>query len=127
MGPILFNLYTRDMPGLKRASSKIGFYANETVLLDTSKSNQIIVNSLNDTLSEIHNWCVRWRIKINAAKSEAILFSKKQKQTQNLDPPRFNDTPIPWKSDVKYLGVTLAKASLLVNTLLTLKTKLMVR
>lgn len=107
LGPILFSLYINDIPGPNNRNFKIGIYADDTVIYGTSMSNKVIVKNLNETLNNINIWCTKWRVKINAAKSEAILFSRKRNPTKNLTPPLLNETPIPWKKSVKYLGVTL--------------------
>ena len=43
---------------------------------------------------------------MNANKSESIFFEN-QRKNRNIDPPKFDATPIEWKKQVKYLGETL--------------------
>ncbi|GBN21386.1 Retrovirus-related Pol polyprotein from transposon TNT 1-94 [Araneus ventricosus] len=61
---------------------------------------------LQNYLKNLEAWLVRWKIKLNVDKTEAILFYKK-----NDDWPKVKvyGTPIEWKKEVKYLGVVLDK------------------
>lgn len=66
-----------------------------------------IVQILQKQLNCTQEWCIKWRIQINASKSAAIIFSKRKPQgPANLQ--IFNED-IPWESSVKYLGVHLDK------------------
>ena len=76
IGPTIFNLNINDMP--TTAGVNIGVYADDTVLYTSSLSDAKIVKELNKALILIKDWCAKWRIKINASKSEAILFGYKQ-------------------------------------------------
>lgn len=52
-------------------------------------------------------WFEKWRIKVNVTKSEAICFSRRRAPPrQNI---RLNGEIVPWKTTVRYLGVTLDK------------------
>lgn len=104
IGPKLFIFYMLGLPSSN--SVKKFIYADDTALMFSSWSNKRIVKSLNEYLSQIHEWCTKWRIKINADKSEAILIGQKNKN-RNINPPELNGTKINWKPAVKYLGVTL--------------------
>ena len=110
LGPVLFTLYINDMPTPEYPNLEMGIYADDTIIYGTSRSNPLLVKRLNGALENIREWCLKWRVKINAAKSEAILFSKKQEQTKDLQPPSLNDVEIPWKDQLKYLGIILDKA-----------------
>ena len=44
--------------------------------------------------SLIKDWCAKWRVKINAGKSEAILFGQKRTKLEALEPPHFGDRKI---------------------------------
>ena len=57
-------------------------------------------------LKFIKNTQKKWKDSLNANKSESILFGR-QRKNRNIDPPKFNGEPVDWKTEVKYLGVTL--------------------
>lgn len=105
---MLFTLYINDIPSDPEVN--IGIYADDTAIYTTSWSTQKITTQLNSTLEKILKWCETWRIKINAEKSESVLFRRKRKiarRDQNTKPPEFGNTPIPWKSSARYLGMHL--------------------
>ena len=83
-----------------------GAFADVRVYFVSSWSNTKIVERLNNQLTFTSGWCKKWRIKINATKSESILFVY-QLKNRDINPPEFDNTPIAWKNQVKYLGVTL--------------------
>ena len=81
-------------------------YADDTIYYTSSKDSNKIVRELNNQLDLTHEWCTKWRIKINADKLEAIIFTRGLKG-DDIDPPKYNNVPIHWKRSVKYLGLTL--------------------
>ena len=70
-----------------------GIFADDRVYFVSSWSNIKIFRLLNNQLALTSRWCKKWRIKINANKSESILFGN-QRKNRNIDPPKFDDTPI---------------------------------
>ena len=80
------------------------------------------MRELNEQLESTNNWSKKWRIKINADKSESIIFSHTLKSEPGI-PPKFDGIPIPWKKKVKYLGVTLDKNLIFKNILKILEIK----
>jgi hypothetical protein len=53
----------------------------------------------------LEDWFTKWKIKINPTKCESVLFTKRLHNPVNT--VQFNNSPIPWKQEVKYLGVIL--------------------
>ena len=56
-------------------------------------------------MDQICDWFARWNIKINAKKTEAIVFTKTSRTVEA--PIKICNTTIPYSSTVKYLGLTL--------------------
>ena len=83
-----------------------GVYADDRVYFTSSGDNKITVERLNKQLKSTSDWCKKRRMKINAKKSQSILFGYKLKN-RNIDPPNYNNEPINWEDEAKYLGVTL--------------------
>lgn len=80
----------------------LGIYADDTVQYENSKCKKNIVKYLNAALKAIENWYLLWRIKINNAKGESVLFTVRRALTPG--PPQMFWQPISWKNSVKYLG-----------------------
>ncbi|GBN80276.1 hypothetical protein AVEN_37043-1 [Araneus ventricosus] len=81
-------------------------YADDTALLAQGKTPSQALTPLQNYITKLEAWLIRWKIKLNVDYTEAILFFK-----QKNDWPKFNiyDTPVHWKNEVKYLGVILDK------------------
>ncbi|GBN61919.1 putative RNA-directed DNA polymerase from transposon X-element [Araneus ventricosus] len=59
---------------------------------------------LNNYLEQLGKWLIRWKIKVNADKCQAVYFTSSRKVP---DPPMLYRRAIKWSKDTKYLGVTL--------------------
>ncbi|GBO23163.1 hypothetical protein AVEN_2881-1 [Araneus ventricosus] len=81
-------------------------YADDTALLAQGRTPSQALTPLQNYLTKLEAWLIRWKIKLNVDKAEAILFFM-----QKNDCPKINiyDTPVDWKNEVKYLGVILDK------------------
>ncbi|GBO38935.1 RNA-directed DNA polymerase from mobile element jockey [Araneus ventricosus] len=80
-----------DIPQVRNIM--ISLYADDTAILSQGKTPDKAIVPLQNYLKNLEAWLVRWKIKLNVDKTEAILFNKK-----NDDWPK-----------VKYLGVVLDK------------------
>ena len=66
------------------------------------------MDNMQIALNILFGYFVKWKIKINAEKSQAIFFTRKR-SSRNLPNSNLsiNDTDIPWSNNVRYLGVFL--------------------
>jgi hypothetical protein len=82
--------------------------ADDTDIFCTNSSVAVIVQSLRDGIDALRNYYISWKIKINLAKSQCILFTKRWSPRYL---PQTNlsvcGSFVPWSGDVKYLGVNL--------------------
>lgn len=106
LSPTLFSLFISDLRIAK--SINTAFYADDTALYFSANRTKTIINHLQNALDEINEYSRKWRIKINAAKTQAIVFpfnqQRKRRPTQLL---RLAGTDIHFSSSVKYLGICL--------------------
>lgn len=76
----MFNNYRADIP--KTKETEIALYANDLALLTKYKNVKIAVQKAAD---KIALWQRKWRIKMNANKTQAINITRRRKQpTANL-------------------------------------------
>ncbi|UYV78735.1 hypothetical protein LAZ67_16002604 [Cordylochernes scorpioides] len=105
LSPILFNLYINDIPHIPQC--RLALFADDTALLSSSRSPDILISRLQNYLEIICNWCDKWKLNLNPKKSQAIIFPP---QNSFKFTPRTNliiySSPINWTQQVKYLGVT---------------------
>lgn len=107
LSPLLFNIFTADVPIPPDHNTIIAQYADDTALLTKSfkPAHKLISHNIQhhiDTLTEYYHTN---NIKINANKTQAILFTKKRRL---LTPKiKINNTKIIFSKTNKYLGVYL--------------------
>ena len=56
LGPLLFSIYTNDMPSCVSTSS-INIYADDTALYASDNNAIVAAKRVTDYLSAIHSWC----------------------------------------------------------------------
>ncbi|GBN76763.1 hypothetical protein AVEN_124513-1 [Araneus ventricosus] len=78
----------------------ISLYTDDTAILSQGKTPDIAIVPLQNYLKNLEAWLVRWKIKLNVDKTEAILFNKKNDEWPKV---KVYGTPIKWKKEVKYL------------------------
>lgn len=133
LAPFLFNIYINDIKSPKNC--KLATYADDTLLFCqfSWKNIKSIKSTLERGLNNIQQQLADWKIKINASKTEFIVFSRSMVMPKRLtlNPPSFNGEIHEWKKKIKYLGVTcdsrltfqthidlsIAKANKIISTL----------
>ncbi|GBN26718.1 RNA-directed DNA polymerase from mobile element jockey [Araneus ventricosus] len=74
LGPILFSCYINDIP--KHFNTLLCMYADDTAILARNKNPNFIKLALNRHIHALEVWFTKWKIAINASKTEAIRFQK---------------------------------------------------
>lgn len=102
MNPILYLIYTSDLPITD--SVIIGTFADDTAALATDENATTASSKLQRSLDRITQWLKDWRIKANEAKSIQITFTIRH----DICPPvKLNGIQIPQANEAKYLGLYL--------------------
>lgn len=105
LSPILYVLYTADLVRELPKTVTKGLFADDIALAKRSKHQAEAIATLNYSLAKVYEWFCKWRLKINATKSQALRISNKRKAPPaNLS---INGEAIEWAQEVKYLGVWL--------------------
>lgn len=102
LGPVLYVLYTRDIP--VNDGTLLGTFADDTAILTADKSVEVSARKLQNAANNISNWTKKWRIKINETKSTCINFTYKK-----IDNPTIyiDQKIVPYANSAKYLGMNL--------------------
>lgn len=108
LSPTLYSIFTSDFKSLKEQS--VAFYADDSAIITNGKVSNAIVKRMKKALVSAQNYFLKWKIKINHNKTQAILFpfnkSPKRTPTQTLFVENIN---IPLQDSVKYLGIIYDK------------------
>lgn len=110
LGPTLYILYTADFPTFKDDPNiLVGFYADDTAIAVKSLNRQQTIKKLNQKMSDVEDWCEKWKVAINASKSNILIIggrAKKKKEKIKHKVSLFDEI-IPIVKQANYLGVTI--------------------
>lgn len=102
LGPLLYLLYTRDVPS--NHITTIATFADDTALLAVGDTVEEATSKLQNTVDDVSTWTKKWRLKLNEQKSAHINFTNKK---VTMIPVMLNGQVIPYANTAKYLGMTL--------------------
>lgn len=106
LSPILYNIFTADIPTFPDCVTSI--FADDTSILCSDAFATNVISSLQSALSELQNYFNKWNILVNPEKTQAIYFTRKRKECFIPQSPlQFLSHDIHWEDNVKYLGVVL--------------------
>ncbi len=103
LGPILYLLYTCDIPQTENAITAT--FADDTALLSVNTDLNSCTKTLQKACDSLANWTKKWRIKLNESKSAHIIFTNRR--ITNDIPLYINGNIVPVANTAKYLGMTL--------------------
>ncbi len=92
---------------MEEINSKIRLFADDTslyIIVDDPVTSAI---SLNDDLHTIHQWSLKWLVTFNPAKTETMIFSRKQNKPQHPN-LIMNNVALDPVSEHKHLGLTFS-------------------
>ncbi|CAD6222083.1 GSCOCG00011710001-RA-CDS, partial [Cotesia congregata] len=112
LGPLLYSIYVTDL-GLLLKRCMHHFYADDLVIYLNCRLCDIAtwVNTLNEEIAIVSEWCVKNGLNMNRGKMKAMIFGTvfKLADLQHVPVPNtiINNTVIGYCKSVKYLGVVL--------------------
>ena len=101
LGPLLFILYVNDLDSVVKKST-IKLFADDVLLYAPADTKQEC-SALQNDLNAIFNWTIRWQLKLNIAKCEALAITNKRKPISFTY--SINGQSLSWNDPVKYLGL----------------------
>jgi len=82
----------------------VSLFADDTMFYCSNHNARYAILQLQRQINIASEWFKKWRLRINEAKTTAILFGRTQKLNTNLE---LNNVQISWSNKVKYLGIII--------------------
>lgn len=105
LSPSLYNIYVHDIPQSDKC--KIALYADDTVIFASDRFIKKLVKSVCQTAKALIRYFTRWKISVNAEKTQLMFHSKRIKKQLPPNSITLNRVAIPRALSVNYLGVHL--------------------
>lgn len=108
LGPLLFSLYIDDMADVFKNSTP-HFYADDTQIYLRCKLDDLhqSIGYMNSDLEDVSGWSTNNGLKINAGKTQCIIFTRRNCDTSVLPPVMIDGTAINFVHEVNNLGVLM--------------------
>ena len=84
LGPLLFILYTNDLPNTLTVSKSILFADDTTIYYSHSNLNTLYTN-LNKDLQILNDWFKTNKLSLNVSKTQYMIFNKKNQRAQDAE------------------------------------------
>lgn len=105
LGPLLFIIFISDLP--LHTNTILSVFADDTNAFSTRLSPSRAKSNVQSHLYKLQSYYHKWKIKVNAGKSEALCIGKSNfavSRNKNLLALVINDEKIEYKESVRYLG-----------------------
>jgi len=105
LGPLLFIIFLIDLP--THMNTTLTVFADDTNTFSTRVSKSRARSNVQSHLNKLKRYYHLWKIRVDAEKSEALFIQRSNYATdnkENASTVEFNDTIIPFKKSVRYLG-----------------------
>ena len=76
MGPILFLIYTNDLPN--EIQSMIKMFADDTILGASGMTSEECCETLQPNIDKLASWAYKWKMNLNPSKTKCLTISRKK-------------------------------------------------
>lgn len=109
LSPILYNIYISDLQ-IPIPNCQMALFADDTAIYFSAKNPDKILQALTNSCEYLTDYCTKWKIRLNASKTQATFFSRRRcARLLPANEVSIQNSSIPWRNELKYLGVTLDK------------------
>ena len=109
LSPLVFLMYVNDIPvDPMNNQVKISQFADDLGMWIFSLNATYVQYRIHKTLSALEKWCSKWRIKLNAKKTQLIVLKKNGRQHKKIKLQLFGEE-MDHVEEATLLGVTITK------------------
>ena len=109
LSPLLLLIYVKDIPvDPMNNQVKISQFADDLGMWTFGPNATYVQYRIHKILSALEKWCSKWRIKLNAKKTQLIVRKKNRRQHKKIKLQLFGEE-IDNVEEAKLLGVTITK------------------
>lgn len=106
LGPLLFLVFINDLSRLPLVG-KIRLFADDTLLLYSSRDCRIIRDNMLDDLDILNQFFASNLLSLNVSKTKFVIFHTRQRRVPELSPIMFGNQVVERVPHFKYLGLVL--------------------
>lgn len=107
LGPLLFIIYSNDLPNCISSSTNTILFADDTTIYTSSTDIKISFQLLNKELESLAEWFKTNKLSLNVSKTHYIIINPPQTNTPNNLLLQIGNDIIEKKSHIKFLGLTI--------------------
>ena len=122
IAPVLFLLYINDLPKFSKVASTI-LFADDTTICFSSPDLSELTSLCNSELEKFYSWTKSNKLTLNVAKTNCMLVSNRANDA-NCPTILLNNSPLQFKSSVKFLGIVIDNKLNFSEHIKTIKNKL---
>ena len=120
LSPLLFLIYVNDIPDDPLGQVSKTQFADDMANIATDRNQNRVKIRLQKSLNLLEEWCCKWRVKLNAAKSQLILLGSKN--TTNFSLFLFGQEIFP-QQEATLLGFTFDRKMTMKHQVCNIQTK----
>ena len=106
LGPLLFILYTNDLPKTMATSANPVLFADDTIMIITNPDLMEFTNSINMNSLKLNRWLKSNSLSLHIEKTHFLQFCTKTNQNYDFQ-PLYDNRQITKVESIKFLGITL--------------------
>ena len=109
LSPLLFNIYINSMPRFEHHERALtALFADDAAFAIRGHTPDICIRYMQPMLDRLAVWCEESGLRVNAAKTQVVWFSRKTKFQRRKTPLRLDGQTLHTATTAKYLGVRLS-------------------
>ena len=109
LSPMLFIFYINNLAKILPATTTNCLFADDVSILATHRKKELALEEAQKAVDIVVDWCAKWKLNLNASKSEISFFSNYTHDAKWSPVLMINNAPIKYNLTPVLLGITLER------------------